>query len=191
MKIIFWPQKHIHVAIAVQTDLSFHTALDLATPQDVKELQSQLDQTKRENDALKGVIEKLEQKVKDSSFDEAYFENNDKKVLYYTGLSTWELFHKIFLYVKPHLKLHSSLSPFQQLLVTLMRLRLNLSGQDLKLGYQFQVHSSTISRIFIYVIEVLYVKLKPLIIWPDRESLRKTMPMVFRKHYTVKNDGLK
>ena len=100
-------------SIAVQTDLSFDTALDLATPQDVKELQSQLDQTKRENDVLKGVIEKLEQKVKDSSFDEAYFENGDKKVLYYTGLSTWELFHKIFLYVKPHLKLHSSLSPFQ------------------------------------------------------------------------------
>ena len=61
-----------------------------------------------------------------------------------------------------------------------MRLHLNLSGQDL--GYWFQVHSSTISRIFIYVIEVLHVKLKPLIIWPDRESLRKTMPMVFRKH---------
>ena len=147
---------------AVQTDLSFDTALDLATPQDVKELQSQLDQTKKENNALKEVIEKLVQKVKESLFDEAYFENDNKKVLYYTGLSTWKLFQKLFLYVKPHLKLHSSLTPFQQLLVTLMRLRLNLSGQDL--GYRFQVHSSTISQIFTYIIEVLYVRLKPLII---------------------------
>ena len=111
---------------------------------------------------LKEVIEKLVQKVKESLFDEAYFENDNKKVLYYTGLSTWKLFQKLFLYVKPHLKLHSSLTPFQQLLVTLMRLRLNLSGQDL--GYRFQVHSSTISQIFIYIIEVLYVRLKPLII---------------------------
>ena len=30
---------------------------------------------------------------------------------------------------------------------------------------------------------LLFIKLKPLIIWPDRNSLRKTMPMVFRKHY--------
>ena len=58
---------------AVQTDLSFDITLDFAIPQDVKELQSQLDQTKKENDALKGMIEKLEQKVKESSFDEAYF----------------------------------------------------------------------------------------------------------------------
>ncbi len=60
-------------------------------------------------------------------------------------------------------------------------MRLNLSGQDL--GYRFKVNSSTISRIFLHVLEVLYIKLKPLIIWPDRDSLKKTMPMVFRKHY--------
>ena len=101
---------------AVQTDLSFDTALDLATPHDVKELQSQLDQTKKENNVLKGVIEKLVQKVKESSFDEAYFKNDNKKVLYYTGLSTWELFQKLFLYVKPHLKLYSSLTPFNNFL---------------------------------------------------------------------------
>ena len=28
----------------------------------------------------------------------------------------------------------------------------------------------------------MYVKLKPLIIWPEREILHKTMPMDFRKH---------
>ena len=82
--------------------------------------------------------------------------------------------------IKPYLKQHSSLSPFQQLLVTLMRLRLNLCGQDL--GYRFKVHASTISRTFEFVIGLLYAKLKPLIIWPTRDVLKKTMPMVFRKH---------
>ena len=61
-----------------------------------------------------------------------------------------------------------------------MRLRLNLCGQDL--GYRFKVHASTISRTFEFVIGLLYAKLKPLIIWPTRDVLKKTMPMVFRKH---------
>ncbi len=91
------------------------------------------------------------------------------------------MLHKLFIYVKPYLKLRSILSPFQQLIVTLIRMRLNLSGQDL--GYRFKVNSSTISGIFLHVLEVLYIKLKPLIIWQDRDSLKKTMLMVFRKHY--------
>ncbi len=123
----------------------------------------------------------LRNEVEELTFNESYFRDDDKKVLYYTGLSTWELLHKLFIYVKPYLKLRSILSPFQQLIVTLIRMRLNLSGQDL--GYRFKVNSSTISRIFLHVLEVLYIKLKPLIIWPDRDSLKKTMPMVFRKHY--------
>ena len=73
----------------------------------------------------------------------------------------------------------SSLTPFQQLVITLMRLKFNLSCQDL--GYRFRTHKSTISGVFSHVIEVMYVKLKPLIIWPDRDVL-DTMPMDFCKH---------
>ena len=66
--------------------------------------------------------------------------------------------------------------------MTLMRLRLNLSGQDLT--YRFRVHKSTISCLFSCVVNVMYVKLKPLIIWPEREReiLLRTMPMDYRKH---------
>ena len=92
-----------------------------------------------------------------------------------------ELFPTLLTYVNPYLKELSSLTKFQQLLLALMRLRLNLSGQDL--GYRFHVHQSTVSRVFEFVIGVLYCKLKPLIKWPDRDALRKTMPMMFRKHY--------
>ena len=67
--------------------------------------------------------------------------DNDKEVLYYTGLSSWDLLNTLFMYVKPQLCTHiqSSLSPFQQLLVTLMRLRLNLPGREL--GYRFAIHA--------------------------------------------------
>ena len=51
----------------------------------------------------------------------SFSSSDDEKVLYYTGLSSWELFSKLFTctFVKPHLKQKSSLSPFQQLLMTL------------------------------------------------------------------------
>lgn len=48
--------------------------------------------------------------------------------------------------------------------------------------YHFNIHPSTVSRIFVDVIEMLYVRLKFLIVWPEREILRKTLPMDFRKH---------
>ena len=72
------------------------------------------------------------------------------------------------------------LSPFQQLLMTLMRLRLNLPGQDV--AYRFGVHQCTVSRTFLHVIDAMYVRLKPLIRWPERDDLRRTLPMDFRKH---------
>ena len=64
--------------------------------------------------------------------------------------------------------------------MTLMRLRHNFSFQDL--GYRFSVHTSTASRTFDCVINVLFIKLQHLVSWPDRDALLATMPMCFRKH---------
>ena len=100
--------------------------------------------------------------------------------MYFTGLPSWQVLYTLLQFIRPHLKERSMITPFQQHLVTLMRLRLNLAGKDL--AYRFGVHSSTISRTFSHVIGVLYIRLKPLIIWPDRDTLLKTMPVDFRKH---------
>ena len=77
--------------------------------------------------------------------DEASFKDKDEKVLYYTGLSSWELLEKLFSYIKFSLKQQSALNPFQQLMLTLIRLRLNLSGKDLT--YHFKVHESTVCSV--------------------------------------------
>ena len=61
-----------------------------------------------------------------------------------------------------------------------MMLRLGLSVQDI--GYRFGIHCSTVSRIFSDVIDVLFKGLKHLIIWPERDILRKILPLDFRKH---------
>ena len=61
-------------------------------------------------------------------------------------------------------------------------MRLNLSGRDL--GYRFGgISEATVSRTFPHVVDVLYNRLKPLIIWPERDALRKTLPMDFDKHF--------
>ena len=60
-------------------------------------------------------------------------------------------------------------------------MRLNLSGRDL--GYRFGgISEATVSCTFLHVLDILYHRLKPLIIWPDRDALRKTLPMDFCKH---------
>ena len=107
--------------------------------------------------------------------------NSQMKRLLYTGLTNWELLHLLLMFIQPSLRQRSVLTPFQQLLITLMRLRLNLSVKDL--AYRFGVHYSTISRCtFLAVINILYYRLKPLVLWPDRNLLFKTMPMSCRKH---------
>ena len=124
----------------------------------------------------------IEERLKETMLDEDSFRDNDVKVLFYTGLTNWNILFIVFSFVQSHIAAagHTSLSPFQQLLLTLMRLRLSLSVQDL--GYRFAIHKSTVSRIFSSVLDVLFVRLKYLIIWPSQDVLIKTLPMDFRKH---------
>lgn len=136
---------------------------------------------KEDNEVLTKANAHLVEESKALLLDKTLFRNNDAKVLNYTGLSSWEVLYKLFAHITPHLKQKASLSPFQQLLMTLMQLRLNVNGQDL--GYRFRVHPSTVSRNFEFVVGLLYSKLKHLIIWPDHDTVQKTMPMIFRKHY--------
>ena len=155
----------------------------------VKELQSSCAELKAKCAKLEGdnschIREQrvIEERLKETILDEDSFRDDDEKVLFYTGLTNWKILFVVFSFVQSHIAAagHISLSPFQQLLLTLMRLRLSLSVQDL--GYRFGIHKSTVCRIFSSVLAVLFVRLKFLIVWPSRDVLRKTLPMDFRKH---------
>ena len=125
----------------------------------------------------------LKEQLKLNSFCKDSFEENNEKVLFYTGLPNWTLLLCIFNFVKalvPPLK--GVLTPFQKFLLCVIRLRLNLSGKDL--GYRFgSISASTVLRTFLHVVDVPYQRLKPLIIWPDRcfmknppDGLSQTLP---------------
>ena len=67
-----------------------------------------------------------------------------------------------------------TLSLFQEFVMVLIKLRLNVPNLDL--AYRFEVSLSTVSRVFKAWWEVLDVRLSPLISWPEREELWRTMP---------------
>ena len=59
------------------------------------------------------------------------------------------------------------------MMVVLMKLHLNPGDQDI--AFRFGVNQSTVSRCFSKWIDVMYKRLKPLIKWPERNELMKTI----------------
>ena len=122
----------------------------------------------------------IKNKIKSATFDELSCKDNDDKVRVMTGLTNYEKMMTVFAFVAPYLKKQSSLlSCFQQFILTLLRLRLNLSLDFL--GYIFGVHATTASRLFNNTIDVMNSRLIPvLVFWPDRQELRESLPMALR-----------
>ena len=125
----------------------------------------------------------LNQDMSRMRISEESFWDDDGKTKFYTGLNTFAILMKLFRMVKDHIS-HtsvSSLTIFQKVVMTLMKLRLNLSYQDL--GYRFGVSQSTVSRIFISTLDIMYDRTHFMIRWHSREELRQTMPMEFRRTF--------
>uniref|UniRef100_A0A8C6UWI7 THAP-type domain-containing protein n=1 Tax=Neogobius melanostomus TaxID=47308 RepID=A0A8C6UWI7_9GOBI len=73
------------------------------------------------------------------------------------------------------------LSPFQMLLLTLMRLRLDLPVH--LLAHLFLVSPNTVCSVFSKTVSLLYTLLKCEITWPDRDTLRRSKPHQFVKEF--------
>ena len=69
---------------------------------------------------------------------EAWFENRDEKVLFYTGLPNLKILHILhgFLFAGLEKATRTKLTSFQELALTLMRLRLNLNVVDCCISVQ-------------------------------------------------------
>ena len=112
---------------------------------------------------------------------------NDSFVQFHTGLPNAAMLNALYEFVTPkHLQSSttSKLTPFQELMLTLIKLRLNSPMQDL--AYRFSIHCSTVSRIFKKWVVILDTRLKPLLLWPERDDLRRTMPECFRAKFNDK-----
>jgi len=127
------------------------------------------------------VLQKLFQNAKSQlSIKEDVLKHDDKKVNYYTGLPSYTLLKVVFDFVyedMPNAISNCKLSPFEQFVMTLMKLIHNFGDADL--AYCFNVDKSTVSRNFFKWLELLYIELSFMILWPDREDLLKIMPVEF------------
>ena len=109
--------------------------------------------------------------------------NSDEKVLFYTGLPNFKVLKAIYDHVVSTLPVdgYCSLTLFQQFMCTILKLRLNDPIQHL--AFQFNVSKATVSRILLKWLTQMDIMLQDLIIWPDRDSLRKTMPQCFQESF--------
>lgn len=98
---------------------------------------------------------------------------------YYTGISP-QIFTVVFNFVKNNVT-KRKMSGESQLLMTLMRLRLDLQFEIL--GDIFQCKKTTVNNIFKELMALLYFQLKFLIRWPDHDASMDTLPHVFRQYF--------
>ena len=54
------------------------------------------------------------------------------------------------------------------------------------MAHRFDVSKSTVSRVFLRMLEIAYVWLSFLIKWPGRDELWRTTPIAFRQHFGTK-----
>ena len=74
-----------------------------------------------------------------------------------------------------------ALHPKEELFITLCRLRQGFAEEHL--AHLYGVSQSTISRIIITWVNLLYLKLKDVPMWPSRETVDKHMPEQFKEKY--------
>lgn len=85
----------------------------------------------------------------------------------------WCVFEALLDLVEDDLPSGDKLCKYSKLVICLLKLRLNLFNEDI--AHRFDVSPSTVSRTFHDVLDVLFVKTRCFIKWPDRDALRKTI----------------
>ncbi|XP_061579306.1 uncharacterized protein LOC133445837 isoform X2 [Cololabis saira] len=132
---------------------------------------------KKENQALRESVEKM-------SLCENSLRNDAEKVRFYTGLPNFFVLETVMWLLAPHMDRMKNvkLSKFQQLLLTLMRLRLDLRNQDL--AYRFGVKVGTVARTVHRMVNIMSSTLVPTaVFWPSRAELRKNLPAALHASY--------
>uniref|UniRef100_A0A3B4GHF7 THAP-type domain-containing protein n=1 Tax=Pundamilia nyererei TaxID=303518 RepID=A0A3B4GHF7_9CICH len=135
------------------------------------------EQSRAEVNRLLEENRKLQSQLKKTELNEHFLKDDTEKVRYYTGLPCLAILLAVFDNVKAFLPASQKLSHFQMLLLTLMRLRLDLPVQHL--CDLFNVSHKTLSSVFTDTIDVLYARLGALVHWPERHCLQATMPPQF------------
>lgn len=131
-------------------------------------------------------IQEMEKRIQNSPFGLMEEKNNNNKWKYYTGFSYKIVDSVIYPQVQDYISCTSTsaLTSFNQLLLTLIKCRLDLHFKHL--AYSFKISPTTASTYFENIIEILYSRFKSLIVWPERSISQKNMPFCFREAFNNK-----
>ena len=154
-----------------------------------------------EEEEVEALVEENE-RLRTSVFSLENISKSDSDFQYYTGLKNVEIFdcifNNLFKSVAPfmnyrrgretHAPSHHhkesgktgpvrNLNPREEMFLVLVRLRRGLHGHDL--ARRFQVHESTVSRIWDTWLPMMHDRLRNLDIWPTQAYVKETMPRAF------------
>ena len=108
-------------------------------------------------------------------------DNNDS-IQFYTGLLNLSLFMSVVDIVRDSVKVcHAHLSVEDHILLVFMKLRLGLLHQDVV--NIFGLELTIVSNVYRLWLPILSKYVRTLIGWSDRNSIRKHMPVCFKRKY--------
>ena len=148
-------------------------------------------QLREENTIVYEELSRLQEKTKNltDKLDNTQFgvlflkknSNAKENFLFYTGLPTSDDFDWLVDLVQEHVPDRKSIDVPNQILLTLMKLKLNLRHQDLAI--RFGLTERLVSTVIGTCLPILSACLKFLINWPDKEPCVKHLPKPFKTTY--------
>ena len=133
--------------------------------------------------AQQQIITMLRSELNSCKSPSARMEGDDKQTQFYTGLPSYAVFTSLLNLLLSVMSKDANhgLHPRDQFLLVLMKLRLALANDDL--AYRFGITRNRVSQLFHEWVNVMSREFKQLIVWPDRQVIRETLPQCFKSHY--------
>ena len=133
-----------------------------------------------QNKKLQLELVKEKQKFSMLKFNYDSIKSNEESLKFFTGLPTAKHFEWVYSMIDGKVKkIVRYLSFYDHLLLVLMKLKLGLYNKDL--AFRFKIKPVAVSRIFRGWLPILAEYLQQLIVWPEKEALRKHLPKSFKK----------
>lgn len=147
----------------------------------IVDLERELQQVYLELGLKQERVRTLEAQNEDLIFDDKFLGRGNKndRTKQHTGLPNHQTFLWLVDYCQDDMPQFKAITPASQILLLLMKLRLNLLSSDL--GYRFGISTGVVSDVLNKGLPVLARKLAFLIHWPDKKNVQRTLPKIFRE----------
>ncbi|XP_076083481.1 uncharacterized protein LOC143054364 [Mytilus galloprovincialis] len=153
------------------------------SPSEREMLHEEIDNLREEKATLTKENQDLNTQLQQSRLSASAIDSNPSRSTFYTGIS-YDIFVTIFTFLSQFLTRTNLSDKFphrDQLFITLVKLRMDLPFEFIAL--QCGQANSTVNNVFWRWIDLMHAKLGFLVHWPDRETMQRTLPSVFKSKF--------